>query len=83
MKVYKGLLHQKGYQRGKGVLGSILKFGVPVVGGLLGELVGGLIKGKIQKGSGIQDLSEPMQLDWTVKSEEPLKEAYKVYTAKP
>ena len=53
MKVYKGLLHQKGYQKGKGILGSVLKFGVPVVGGLLGELAGGLIKNKIQKGSGI------------------------------
>ena len=52
MKVYKGLPHQKGY----GVLGSLLKFGVPVVGGLLGELVGGLIRGKIQKGSGIGDV---------------------------
>ena len=49
MKVHKGLPHQKGY----GIVGSLLKFGVPVVGGLLGELVGGLIKGKIQKGSGI------------------------------
>ena len=57
MKVYKGLLRQKGYQQqGKGILGSVLKFGVPVVGGLLGELVGGLIKNKIQKGSGIRDL---------------------------
>ena len=52
MKVHKGLPHQKGY----GIVGSLLKFGVPVVGGLLGELVGGLIKGKIQKGSGIGDV---------------------------
>ena len=52
MKVYKGLPHQKGYE----ILGSLLKFGVPVVGGLLGELAGGLIKNNIQKGSGIGDV---------------------------
>ena len=56
MKVYKGLPHQKGY----GAIGSLLKFGAPIVGGLIGEvvtpLVGKLIKKKIQRGSGIRDL---------------------------
>ena len=52
MKVFKGLTHQKGY----GILGSLLKFGVPIVGGLLGELAGGFINKKIQKGSGLGDV---------------------------
>lgn len=38
MKVYRGLLQQKG----QGVLGTLLKFGVPVVGVLVEELVGGI-----------------------------------------
>ena len=51
MQVHKGLLRQRGH----GVLGSLLKFGIPVAGGLLWEVVGGLIKNKIQKGKGIGD----------------------------
>ena len=54
MKVYKGLTHQKGY--GLPALLPLLKFGVPVAAGLLGELVGGLIKRRFQKGSGIGDV---------------------------
>ena len=53
MKVYKGLPHQKGY--GLPALLPLLKFGVPVAAGLVGELAGGLIKRRFQKGRGIGD----------------------------
>lgn len=49
MEVHRGLLRQRGH----GILGSLLKIGAPLVAGMVGEVAGGLIKKKIQKGRGI------------------------------
>ena len=47
MKVYRGILRQRGYG-----FGSLLKLGIPLLGGIGGELLGGVIKKKFRKGLG-------------------------------
>ena len=48
MKVYRGILRQRGYG-----FGALLKLGIPLLGGIGGELLGGVIKKKFQKGKGL------------------------------
>ena len=53
MKVYRGILRQRGYG-----FGSLLKLGIPLLGGIGGELLGEVIKKKIQKGKGLGNAIE-------------------------